>query len=118
MNIKYISLILFACFLFFGLVSCEEKEWSENYDIDYPVSTITSVSPMQQKIGGEVSITGSNLEYVLYVSIGNLRCVIKSKNTDSIVITIPANAPKDFISIENIYMRKFVYEKEVFIPIP
>ncbi len=118
MNSKYISQILFACILFCGLLSCQEKEWSEDYDIDYPVSTVASFAPTQQKVGGEVTITGVNLEHVLYVSIGNLRCTIKSKNSTTIVITIPANTPKSYISVENVYMRKYVYEKEVFTPIP
>lgn len=118
MNTKYINLILFACLLLFGLQGCEEKEWSEDYDINYPVSTITAVSPVQQKVGGEVTITGTNLDLVSSVSLGNLRCVIKSKNAGTIVITVPGNAQKNFISVENLYKRVFMYEKEIFIPIP
>jgi len=118
MKTKFISYILFAIVLFWGLQSCEEKEWSEDYDINYPVSTITAISPLQQKSGGEVTISGTNLDLVSFVSLGNLRCTIKSKNSATIIVTIPNNAQKNFVSVENIFMRKFVYEKGIFVPIP
>jgi len=116
---KYISLIVFVSVLLTGLTGCyKEKEWSEDYDIDYPVSTITNVSPMKQNIGGSVTITGTNLEHVTSVSIGNLRCEITSQSTSSIVFTVPEDAQNNFLSVENKYGRVFVYEENVFVPIP
>lgn len=100
------------------MAGCKETEWSENYDIDYPVSVISTISPLQQKIGEEVTITGKNLEDVVAVSLGNLRCDIKSKTNENLIFVVPKNAQKDFVTIENIYMRKFVFDQEVFTPVP
>lgn len=118
MKTKHIGLLLSAFLLIFLLSSCEEeKDWSEDYDIDFPVSTISSVSPLQQTIGGEVTISGENLEHVLFVSLGNLRCDIVSQTTGTIVVTIPENAEKSYMSVENKYQRVYVFEDEKFTPI-
>jgi len=116
---KYISLIVFISVLLTSLTGCyKEKEWSEDYDIDYPVSTITDVSPMKQNIGGSVTITGTNLEYVQSVNIGNLSCEIQSQSSTNIVFIVPGAAQRNFVSVENKYARLFIYEQEVFEPLP
>jgi hypothetical protein len=109
-NIIPVFLIVFA------LLSCrEDKEWSEDFDIEYPVSTITSFSPTAQAVGGDITISGTNLEHALFVRIGNAECEIKSKTSTSIVVTVSEFAQdKDFVSVENIYTRQFVYETELF----
>ena len=117
---KFISFIVFITVLLTSLTtSCyKEKEWSEDYDIDYPVSTITNVSPMKQNIGGTVTVTGTNLELVQTVYIGNLSCEIQSQSSTNIVFIVPGAAQRNFVSVENKYQRLFIYEEAVFEPLP
>lgn len=116
---KYISLTIFISVLLTALTGCyEEKEWSEDYDIDYPISTITSVSPMEQDIGGSVTITGTNLEHVLIVNIGPVNCDIVSQSSSQIEFTVPGAAQKDRLSVTNKYDRQFVYDEGFFTPLP
>jgi len=118
MNKKYLSLIVFITVLFTALTGCyEEKEWSEDYDIDYPISTITSVAPLEQTAGGSVTISGTNLDLVLTVNIGASYCEIVSQSSTSIVFTVPATASKDRVSVTNKYDRQFIYEDGFFVPI-
>ncbi len=115
---KYLSLIVFVTVLLTALTGCyKEKEWSEDYDIDYPISTITSVSPLEQTIGGSVTISGTNLDMVLTVNIGASNCEIVSQSSTSIVFTVPGTADKDRVSVTNKYDRKFIYEDGFFTPI-
>jgi hypothetical protein len=114
---KYIS-FLFISLLMTALSGCyEEKEWSEDYDIDYPISTITSVSPMEQTVGGLVTITGENLDIVLTVNIGAVICEIVSQTSTQIVFKVPAAADKDRVSVTNKYDRQFIYKEGFFIPV-
>lgn len=115
---NYIKNIIPVFLIVIGLLSCtEEKPWSEDYDIDYPVSTISSVSPMSQIVGGEVTISGANLEHVLVVRIGNAECDITSQSAGSITFTVSEFAQTDYVSVENLYMREFVYEEDQFVTI-
>lgn len=112
---NYIKKIIPVFLIVIGLLSCaEEKPWSEDFDIDYPVSSISSVSPMAQTIGGEVTISGANLEHVLVVRIGNSECTITSQSAGSITFTVSDFAQTNYVSVENLYMREFVYEEAIF----
>ncbi len=112
---NYIKKIIPVFLIVIGLLSCiEEKPWSEDFDIDYPVSSISSVSPMSQAIGGEVTISGANLEHVLVVRIGNAECTITSQSAGSITFTVSDFAQTNYVSVENLYMREFVYDEAMF----
>jgi hypothetical protein len=116
---KYISLIVFISVILTALTGCyDEKEWSEDYDIDYPISTITSVTPMEQNIGGSVTITGTNLDIVSVVHIGTVGCEITSQSSSQIVITVSDVAQRDLLSVTNKYDRQFVYDEGFFVPLP
>jgi hypothetical protein len=116
---KYISLIVFISLVMTSLTGCyDEKEWSEDYDIEYPISTISSVTPMEQSVGGSVTISGTNLDVVSAVHIGTVSCVITSQNSTQIVITISGVVEKDLLSVTNKYDRKFIYDGGFFIPVP
>ncbi len=61
-QISILSLVLSSMLIF---SSCEEKPWSEDYDIEWPVTTIENVTPLTAAPGDVLTITGQNLNYTL-----------------------------------------------------
>jgi hypothetical protein len=96
------------------MAGCEEKEFSEDYDIPWVVSRITNVSPLEAVPGTNITLTGENLgsNFVLSdgFSIGAYTCTIVSQSATSVVVTVPMNVvePSD-ISVYNLHNRTFVY---------
>lgn len=64
------AFILFA-FLGLAMTACEDKEFSEDYDIPWPLPTINDFSPKQAMIGSEITVTGTNFEKTSRVYIGS-----------------------------------------------
>ena len=119
-NIKKIIIYGFVFFMTIGLTCCEDdKGWSENYDIEWPVSTITGFSPATARPGETITITGTNLNYVLNVYIGQLSCQIDNdRSATQLTITVhPQVTDPSEVSILNCYDRVFVSKAGLFIPI-
>jgi hypothetical protein len=117
-----------------------EEDFSQDYDIPWVVSTITSVTPLTAPMGGTLTITGTNLgsdwidsgyldmttfTFVSGVRLGTLSCVVQSQSDTQLVIEVPAGNPwapaftttrPVDISIINYHNRTFVY-KDPFTPI-
>src|SRR5690606_37423215 len=88
-------------------ISCEEEDFAENFDINYPVRVIESVTPKEVEAGGEIVITGSDFIAIT----GNDAIKIGGKNVASyeiiseneIVVTTPETFPAGTITIVNGY---------------
>ena len=95
------------------LVGCntdENNEWSKNYDIEWPVSTIENVQPLSASPGETLTITGKNLQHTYYFYIGTVSCTIDSKSDTQLQIIVPAQVRDESpISVVNLYRRTFVY---------
>lgn len=42
--------------------SCEEEEWSEDYDVNFPAPVINSISKEEVFVGEEITVEGENLD--------------------------------------------------------
>jgi hypothetical protein len=77
-NIKTHLLWTFLCFMVLMLTSCsEDKEWSEDYDINWPLTTIESVQPLSAAPGDIITVTGENMQFTNVFYIGSFACVWK-----------------------------------------
>lgn len=74
--------------------SCtKENQYSEGFDIAYPIPAITDFSPKEQFIEGELTITGQNLDKTNRVAIGanQADARIVSKAANRVVVQLPRN---------------------------
>jgi hypothetical protein len=103
-TIKHIFLLMAVALAF---VACEDKEWSEDYDIKWPAPVITGISPSSAQIGEIITISGSNFDKVSQITIGILNCeIIEEGKTDSkIQVVVPRRATMGQVSVRNLYKR-------------
>lgn len=112
-----IWLILAVAVLF---PACEDKEWSEDYDIKWPVSHISELSVSEAFIEDVVSITGTNLDKVREVLVGTTSCEIIEEESSATQLTfrLPRRVESGLVSVRNVYDRTFVYEQLLDISYP
>lgn len=87
------------------IVACEEKEFSEDYDIPWPIPEVTDFTPKEALIESEVTITGVNLDQTTRVSIGSSEAQIISKSATQVVIKIPRVLSTDKIKVHTAFKR-------------
>ncbi|MDR0537057.1 MAG: IPT/TIG domain-containing protein [Tannerellaceae bacterium] len=100
------------------LASCSSNtDWAEDYDIEWPLSTIESVSPLAAAPGATITITGKNLQHTYYIYIGTFACDILSKSESTVKAKVPEQlTEKSPISVYNLYRRTFVFDGGLFSP--
>lgn len=106
-------MMIFAVLLTFN--GCKEDEYSENYDINWPIPQITEFSPTTSAIETELTIKGNNLDKANRVTIGTVNAEILSKSATEIVIRVPRLAANDVIRVSTLYKREAV-SVEKFVP--
>lgn len=79
------SIIIWSC--------TKENEYSEGYDISYPIPTITDFTPAEQLIDNEITINGTNLEKASKVTVGlnQSEAKIISKSATKVVAQLSRN---------------------------
>ncbi len=88
------------------LSGCQrETPFGENYDVDFPLPTISSIEPATVEVGQQVTIKGSNLDRVIELEVGQTRRVIKnedivSKSATEVVIQVPRLAEAGPITVK------------------
>lgn len=108
MKKKLLYTLLFATTGFI-LGSCHDDDFSENYDINFPVATITSVSKTNPYVDEEITLSGENLNTATSVSIGSYRFNLVSTSEDglSAVVAVPRTVEAGALTILNKYKRTF-----------
>jgi hypothetical protein len=92
MKFTNIKLLILATVLLLLDWSCtQEREYSEDFDIAYPIPAITDFSPKEQLIDAQVVISGQNLEKANRVTVGanQAEAKILSKTNDKVTIQLP-----------------------------
>lgn len=116
MKIKEITKIglflLSACFV----SSCSEKQFGEDYDINLPVSSISSMLPSTEYIDGIVTLNGENLDMVTSVSLGSVSCEVVEATQQVLKFKVNRMAEQNKVTILNKYKRSSESE-QTFIPI-
>ncbi len=103
---KY-SLLSIAIGLILSFTGCEDKKWSEDYDIKWPVPQISSLSQKGDvAIGSEITITGSNFANVM-VAVKGEECTVLSTNDaeTELKVLLPRIFEEGPIEIYNVYKR-------------
>ncbi|KAA6329365.1 hypothetical protein EZS27_021822 [termite gut metagenome] len=113
-----ISVGSLVCLLFLLTCCNENKDFSTDYDIEWPVSSIESISPAQQTVGENIEVTGKNLQHTYNFYIGSIGCEIVSKSENKLVVKVPLNVIEEStVSIINLYNRTFTFSGK-FTPLP
>jgi hypothetical protein len=102
-----------------GLIfGCTKKDFSEDYDIDWPVPKITSVTPLKQTIGQTITITGEKFEKLSKVTVGTpeIEAKIISSTGTSIQVEVPRTANAGPVTVTTLYKQKGISE-QVFEPV-
>ncbi len=102
--------------------ACEEKEFSEDYDIRYPGFTITRFYPNTALVGSEITITGTNFDRIYRVKIGNKEVPDFIVKRDSLngEDTITAHLPRRIIAGQLYVENNYDYSQrteEYFVPV-
>ncbi|PWJ44597.1 IPT/TIG domain-containing protein [Sediminitomix flava] len=87
--------------------ACQEEE-AQQYDIEWPIPVITSVSPETVNIGGDITIMGEVLQHTDRVYIGNTPIAEADINIVSeteMVIKAPRKFEPAAVRLENKYER-------------
>ncbi|MDR1356084.1 MAG: IPT/TIG domain-containing protein [Tannerellaceae bacterium] len=114
----YTPLWSLLCLIMLTFMSCNDKEWSENYDIEWPVTTIESVQPLSAPVESILTVTGTNLDFTYIFRIGSFECVVLEKTATQLKVQVPASVTEtSTVSVYNLYRRNFEFS-EKFTPIP
>ncbi|HBX45160.1 IPT/TIG domain-containing protein [Limibacterium fermenti] len=113
-TIKTIKILCGVLFMILW-TACDEKDFSEDYDINLPVSEIVDFNPKTGAVGSEVTLYGENMDLVTSVYIGNASGTIISQDEEKLVFQVPRTAEAGGITVRNNYKREFSSE-ESFIP--
>lgn len=115
-SILHISLV-FSLALF--AQSCTKSmNFSEQYDINWPVPIIKTISPLKDTIGKTITITGEYFDKLTKVTVGNpeTEAIVKSATATQIVVTIPRNLNSGAVTVYTNYKQKGI-SSQVFTPI-
>ena len=105
--------LLALLFVGTGMVACKEDHvFSEDYDIDLPVPTITSFTPATAEVGTLVTITGTNLDKTSLVTVGaeGVAAKVTAISPTSVTIQLPRVFSPGPISLSTSYRRTVVSE--------
>lgn len=105
-----ITAVVFLMALSIGISSCKKEEYSENYDIDWPLPTITDFSPKQGLVGNDLTITGSNFVNIKEVKVGGMVCNVVSESSTELVVSLPRFMSSGPVEVINTYKRYSVTE--------
>ncbi len=120
-NILKYSLFSMLMGLLVFATSCEDKQWSENYDGNYPVPQITSLSQKGDvSVGSTITVTGTNftgpksdVNTAPKVTIKGVACEVKSYSATSLEIILPRVFEKAPIVVTNVFDRFGVSTDEI-----
>jgi hypothetical protein len=108
MNKNRFRIALFAV-LSILVISCKkETPFSEGYDINLPVATVTLISDEVPFVGAQIVLHGTNLNTVSSVAIGANTFKIISQYNDSMRVEVPRSVEAGALTIMNKYKREFV----------
>ncbi len=73
------------------LSNCQKDEFSEDYDIQWPLPEITSFTPGNAMIGSQIMISGTNLDFTKEVRVGaeGVMATVDSATFDMVMVTLP-----------------------------
>ena len=94
---------LFLAFL--ALAACKKEEYSEDYDISWPLPTIASVTPETADIEAQVTVTGTNLDKTNVIRIGTTQAEIVSKSATEVVLIVPRVVDAGTINLTTSFKR-------------
>ncbi|PKB17290.1 hypothetical protein [Flavobacterium sp. 5] len=87
--------------------SCEESVFTDDSNINLPVSTITEISNETPFVGDQITLEGTNMDVVTNVAVGPFVFKIISQNDDSMIVEVPRQIESGPITIINKYKREF-----------
>ncbi len=101
------------------LASCtESNDFSKDFDINWPVPKVVSISTLTTAIDQNLTITGENFEKLKRVTIGTpeTEATIVSSTTTQIVIKVPRTATAGAINVYTNY-KQVGTSSQIFTPI-
>lgn len=101
-----------------AIAGCKKEEFSEDYDINWPVPKINSFTPAKDTVGKTITITGEQFDKIARVTIGEpeTEAEIISNSTSEIVVRIPRLAKAGVVKVYTNFKRSGKSE-EIFTPI-
>lgn len=100
-----------------ALQNCtKELEWGENYDIDFPVPVIDSVSAVRVSVGDTLTLLG-DFHKIIQVTIGNGYATIHSVTADSaaMMLIVTETCASGPMVVTNIYEKMATYKSDIFV---
>lgn len=106
---------LYTIFLAIGSLiwtGCSDKNFSEDYDINFPVAKVFSTSNATPFVDDEITLKGENLQTATSINIDAYKFTVVSTSADgtSVVVKVPRSIDAGNISTTNKYKRVNVSE--------
>lgn len=116
-SVKRIAFLIPAIVIVFTYCT-KSKEFSEDYDIDWPVPVVSKLSTVKDTIGKTLVITGEKFEKLTKVTIGNpeTEANILLSSANSITVRIPRQVSAGPVTVYTNYKQKGV-SAEAFTPV-
>ena len=116
----YINRVLAFLLPIFVFSACEDKKWSEDFDIDWPTPLVSNLSTREAMIEDVITITGSNLDKVYQVSVGLTVCDIVegTKTANQLQFKLPRRVSSGQVTVRNLYKRAYTFPGFVAISYP
>jgi hypothetical protein len=110
---SYLLAAALLCLITLTVASCRDQEWSEDYDIEWPVSTIDNVQPLAAPVESILTVTGKNLDFTYIFRIGSFECEVLEKSPTQLKVKVPAAVTEvSSISVYNLYRRTFEFTEK------
>lgn len=87
--------------------SCEESVFTDDSNINLPVSTVTEISNQTPYVGDQITLEGTNMDAVTSVAVGPYTFEIISQSENSMVVEVPRQIESGQLTLINKYKREF-----------
>ena len=108
MNKKIFRIILYAA-VSTAVFGCKKDDpFSKDYDINFPVATVSTISDEKPFVGDTIKVEGENMTSVQSIAIGAYTFKIIEKTNTYLMVQVPRIVEGGVFTIMNAYKRQFV----------
>lgn len=96
------SVLIIALTAFFG---CTKKDWSSDYDVQFPLPVISGFSPASARVGDTIVISGTTLGNIDNAWINDQGAKIVSGSDSQLKVVIGIGSKTGSIKVRNVYRQ-------------
>ena len=87
------------------LFGCTKKDWSSDYDVQFPLPVVSGFSPANARVGDTIVISGNTLSNIDNAWINDQGAKIVSTSDSQLKVVIGAGSKTGKIKVRNVYRQ-------------